>query len=352
MPSASRWFIHFTLPFFLAASSLRRALETAAQARYNAFQIMQIVDLRLMTPRQMEPLFEEEARQWLEDLHWDYRPSLALIRRFLDTRSLAGRAALEDGRAAGYGFYVLEENKALLGGLFVSRPFFGSALGEELLRSILTGLQQQPNIERIETQLMPFGHALDAALAEHKFRLYTRQFMLLPLAQARPSPAGGAAPRPRLERWNDRSFEPCARLIQAAYAEHVDGEINEQYRTTQGAIKFLRNIVVLPGCGQFLGDASFLAFDPQRGTLAGAVLTSAVSSGVGHTTQLCVLPECQSQGLGRQLLEASIAALSARRFEALSLTVTSANSRAVQLYERMGFQTKRTFAAAVWEGQR
>jgi ribosomal protein S18 acetylase RimI-like enzyme len=302
-----------------------------------------------MTPRQMESLLEEEARRWLEDLLWDYRPSLTLIRRFLETRSLAGRAAVEDGRVAGYGFYVLEDNKALLGGLFVSRPFFGSPLGEELLRAIHSSLQQQPNIERIEAQLMPFGHALDATLAEHDFRLYTRQFMLLRLGQARIEPKASAAPKPRLERWNDRSFEPCARLIQAAYAEHVDGEINEQYRSIQGAIKFLRNIVVLPGCGQFLGDASFLAFDPQRGTLAGAVLTSAVASGVGHTTQLCVLPGNQGQGLGRQLLEASIAALAAKRFEALSLTVTSANSRAVQLYERIGFQTQRTFAAAVWE---
>ncbi len=302
-----------------------------------------------MTPRQMEPLLEEEARQWQEDLHWDYRPSLTLIRRFLDTRSLAGRAAVEDGRAAGYGFYVLEEDKALLGGLFVSRSFFSSLLGEQLLQSILSSLQQQPNIERIETQLMPFGHALDATLVRHKFRLHTRQFMLLRLAQARLSPPAGPGPRPRLEPWNDRFFEPCARLIQAAYAEHVDGEINEQYRSVQGGIKFLRNIVVLPGCGQFLADASFLAFDPRRGNLAGAVLTSAVASGVGHTTQVCVLPEFQGQGFGRQLIEASIAALAARHFEALSLTVTSANSRAVQLYERIGFQTLRTFAAAVWE---
>lgn len=313
---------------------------------------MQIVDLRQTTPRQLEPLLEEEAQHWLDELHWDYRPSLSLIRRFLDTRSLAGRAALENGRAAGYGFYVLEEDKALLGGLFVARPYFSTELASELLGSILSSLKAQPHIERIEAQLMPFGHALDPTLVEHRFRLYTRQFMLLPLAQARLSSSGAAAAAGvagrRVERWHDRYFEPCARLIRAAYAEHVDGEINEQYRSEQGAVKFLRNIIVLPGCGQFLPDASFVIPGTTREGLVGAVLTSAVAPGVGHTTQICVLPGEQNRGLGRMLLEASIAGLLQRRFHALSLTVTSANSRAVQIYERAGFTTLRTFAAAVW----
>ena len=310
---------------------------------------MQIVDLRQTSPRQLEPLLEEEARQWLEELHWDYRPSLGLIRRFLDTRSLAGRAAIENGRAAGYGFYVLEEDKALLGGLFVARPYLNTELASDLLGSILSSLEAQPNIERIEAQLMPFGHALDPVLIEHRFRLYTRQFMLLPLAEARLKDAiGFKEATPQLVPWNDRYFEPCARLIRAAYSEHVDGEINEQYRTEQGAVKFLRNIVILPGCGQFLPDASFVVPGTTHNGLVGAVLTSAVAPGVGHTTQICVLPGEQNHGLGRMLLEASIAALRQRRFHSLSLTVTSANTRAVQLYERAGFHTLRTFAAAVW----
>ena len=43
----------------------------------------------------------------------------------------------------------------------------------------------------------------------------------------------------RLEPWTDRAFEPAARLIQLAYANHVDSEINDQYRTEAGAMKFL-----------------------------------------------------------------------------------------------------------------
>src|ERR1700731_3892191 len=81
---------------------------------------MQIVDLRQLTSRQLEPLLAEEAQQWREELHWDYRASTELIKKFIDARSLTGSAILENGRPVGYAFYVLEDHKGLVGGLFVS----------------------------------------------------------------------------------------------------------------------------------------------------------------------------------------------------------------------------------------
>jgi ribosomal protein S18 acetylase RimI-like enzyme len=79
------------------------------------------------------------------------------------------------------------------------------------------------------------------------------------------------------------------------------------------------------------------------------VLTSAVAEGVGHTTQICVMPGHQGRGLGRLLMEASIQALRTMKFRTLSLTVTSANANAVRLYEDLGFRTIKSFAAGVWQ---
>jgi ribosomal protein S18 acetylase RimI-like enzyme len=39
-----------------------------------------------------------------------------------------------------------------------------------------------------------------------------------------------------------------------------------------------------------------------------------------------------------------------RTFSLLSLTVTEANARAVALYRRLNFDTKKIFDAFVWEG--
>jgi ribosomal protein S18 acetylase RimI-like enzyme len=308
---------------------------------------MQLADLRRFNSRKLLPLLEEEAERWLTELHWDYRPSQHLIRNFIDSRTLTGSVAMVDGQPAGYGFYVLEEQKGLVGGIFVSARFDQEAISRALLHDLITSLRAVPGLGRIEAQLMPLGTLHDAALLAEGFRLFPREFMLLDLRAARA--ATPRSPAFQFDHWQDWFFPPCARLIRLAYTGHIDSEINDQYRTEAGAAKFLRNVVLLRGCGEFLADASFVLTARDRGEPVGMVLTSAVNLGVGHTTQICLLPGYQRQGLGRQLLEASIAALRERAFRSLSLTVTSANQTAVELYRRLGFRTIKTFSAAVWE---
>ena len=94
---------------------------------------MSVVDLRQTNSRQIAALLDEETQRWREELHWDYRGSLELIKKFVDAKSLAGGVAMENGQIAGYSFYVLEEHKALLGGLYVSSRWPQLRLAEELL---------------------------------------------------------------------------------------------------------------------------------------------------------------------------------------------------------------------------
>lgn len=309
---------------------------------------MQILDLRQVHSKTLEPLLLEEARRWQDELFWDYRPSVDLIRKFIDSRSLGGSMAVIDGEPAGYGYFVLEDFKGLIGGLFVSSRFDQPPVNQRLLQEMFNHLRATPHLHRIEAQLMPFGTQLDPSFLSRFFRLYTRQFMLLRLGDAKlggPTLSNGM----RIESWSDRHLESAARLIQLAYAGHVDSEINDQYRTEPGGMRFLRNIVLLPGCGQFMPEASFLVRPADGEPPVGMILTSTVDSGVGHTTQVCVKPGYQGHGIGRLLMEQSIQSLLRRGFKLLSLTVTAANSGAVQLYENLGFRTIKSFAAGVWQ---
>ncbi len=152
-----------------------------------------IVDLRQLSLRQLEPLLQEESRFWREELRWDYRNSIDLIRRFVDARSLAGAAILVNGQSAGYAFYVIEDYKGLIGGLFVSPRYDQLKFAGELLADILATLRALPHIARIEAQLMPFGSPLDSALADQNFRLFPRNFMILEF----PEDASHLTPTPR-----------------------------------------------------------------------------------------------------------------------------------------------------------
>ena len=177
----------------------------AAAYRLGTFP-MQIVDLRQLSSWQLEPLLAEEAQQWRQELHWDYRASVELIKKFVDARSLTGSAILENGRPVGYAFYVLEDHKGLVGGLFVSPRYSQQELSQRLLTDTLTTLSGIPKLERVEAQLIPFGYALDPVLSEYGFRLYMRQFMIAPLAPAdnmaghrRPSRADSGGPGRRAD---------------------------------------------------------------------------------------------------------------------------------------------------------
>jgi len=191
------------------------------------------------------------------------------------------------------------------------RPTSAGALLEEMLFS----MRALPQLSRIEAQLMPFGGPVDNPLRDQGFKLYNPPIMLLDLHKnnSEHHPPGASAGM-RVDRWNDRFFEPCAKLIYLSYANHVDGEINDQYRSRAGALRFLKNIILLPGCGQFVAGASFVLRQPGSDELIAAVLTSEVSPGVGHTTQICVLPGYQGHGLGRMLMQTSAEALRAMKF--------------------------------------
>jgi ribosomal protein S18 acetylase RimI-like enzyme len=78
-------------------------------------------------------------------------------------------------------------------------------------------------------------------------------------------------------------------------------------------------------------------------------LASLVAPDVGHITQICVSQAARGTGLGYELMRRSMVALAAYGCRSVSLTVTAANSAAIQLYERMGFRSRRDFAAYVWE---
>jgi ribosomal protein S18 acetylase RimI-like enzyme len=139
-------------------------------------------------------------------------------------------------------------------------------------------------------------------------------------------------------------------VITTSYRGHVDSEINDQYRSLNGSLRFLNNIVRFPGCGTFDGNASFVALHRPTRSIAGLLLCSRVRDDVAHITQVCVLPEQRGRNIGEWLIGLCLQELRTRRFSALSLTVTEANFGAVDLYRKLGFQTQRKFDAFVWEG--
>jgi ribosomal protein S18 acetylase RimI-like enzyme len=316
---------------------------------------VEILDLRHFSSADLRPLLEDEMRVWANLLSWDYSGSAEMILRYMDAKFLPGYAAVSRGRVFGYSFFVYENTKGVIGDLFVSEGENGADRQEverRLLTHVIETLQQSPGVHRIEAQLL--AHEAGAAakpFQDQRFSRHARLFMSLPLS----SPLAEESKKSLgsdidIRRWTEQDFQSAASAITAAYRNHVDSEINDQYRTLSGSLRFLNNIVRFPGCGSFDPESSFVALDRRSNAVAGVILCSRVRHDVGHVTQICVLPEYRSHGLGKSLLAATMNNLRHRSFSLLTLTVTEANSRAVELYRHLGFETKRVFDAFVWEG--
>ncbi len=308
-----------------------------------------VVELRRIAADRLDPLLEEEIRTWRTDLDWDFHQSADLVRRFVHMQALSGFALMLNGVVAGYAYFVCEEGKGLIGDLYLLREHRNILNENVLMEASLNAIWRTPGVKRVEAQLMMLSSPLDRILPQPQaFRCFPRHFMVAPLA-----PAVQLAPKRQagisIARWTHNRHEATARLIANAYQGHLDGQINDQYRTAAGARRFLTNIVQYPGCGTFFPPASYAAMSTSGDELRGVSLASLVAADVGHITQVCVAKSHQGTGLGYELVRQSLLALIAHGCRMVSLTVTSSNENAVRLYQRMGFTTLRDFAAYIWE---
>jgi ribosomal protein S18 acetylase RimI-like enzyme len=315
---------------------------------------IQILDLRHFAAPVLRPILEAEGELWKQRLHWDYRTSARLLMQYLDSHMLPGYAALEGDQVIGYTFCVYEETKGVIGDVFAlpSQPTGSNSahdIEETLLKHLFETLLNSPQLNRVESQLLL--HPSDShsgVFREAGFQIFRRLFMVQSLAARWNSPRVDLPGELELRLWRDEDLSPAGKLISEAYRDHPDSLINDQYRSIYGSQRFLNNIVHYSGCGAFSAQVSHVVVQRYSRELVALVLGSRVSPESGHITQVCVHPEYRRRGLARMLL--SVAAFGFMRQGAteISLTVTEANSQAIDLYLSEGYYCAHKFDAAVW----
>jgi ribosomal protein S18 acetylase RimI-like enzyme len=304
------------------------------------------VDLRSIDADALAPVLAEQIESWKTELNWDFTPSANLVRRFVQIHALSGTALVSGKNVIGYSYFVCEDGKGLIGDLYVLKRHRSADHEYALFQSSLDAMWQTPGVHRVESQLLMLMNT-DQRQVPYKncFHSFPRFFLEAPLSPM--LPPRRLAPSIAVGLWTEAWQEATGRLIAGAYQNHIDSQINDQYRSPLGARRFLTNIVQYPGCGSFFAPASFAA--TSGGALCGASLASLVAFDAGHITQVCVAPSLQGTGLGYELMRKSMEALAAHGCRSVSLTVTEANQAALRLYRNMGFVERRAFSAYVWE---
>ena len=320
---------------------------------------IEILDLRHFAAPVLRPVLEAEGEVWKRRLHWDYRASARLLMQYLDSHMLPGYVAIEAGQITGYVFCVYEETKAVIGDVFAlpeahpGSPFSeGQAheVEETLLRHLFELLLHSPHVDRIESQLLLHPSGTHAGMFRNAgFQVYRRLFMVRRLLSPCEPPRVDLPDGMELRPWRDEDLNAAGRLIAEAYRDHPDSQINDQYCSVGGSLRFLHNIARYAGCGVFSPQVSHVVTQRHSRELVALVLGSRVSPQSGHITQLCVHPSYRRHGLARMLLAVAASCFVRQGVGEISLTVTELNTQAIDLYRAEGYTCEHSFDAAVWQ---
>lgn len=296
-----------------------------------------------LSARELRPLLDEEAAFWGRELYWDYADVAAAVASGLDRRSLAGRVAQEGAEPVAYGYYMIDNQRAIVGSLFARAGYRDRGLEEGLLEALLPEAQSQLGSDRVECQtLFSTAARADEGFERAGFLARRRHYLVRDLGEPLPE----APARFRLRPFRREDIPAAARLIHRSHEGSLDAALNLTYTTPALCRGFVETLVLRSGCGRFDSEASFLA-DGGDGAL-GVVLASDLSRTNGHLCQVSVSPAAQGRGLGRLLVAEALRAFRDRGLASASLSVTVDNRVAYGLYEQMGFRLRREFTAHAW----
>lgn len=292
----------------------------------------------------LEKLFDEQCAEWLELLKWDFKGPSMLIRGVARHRQLTGFVATRGATTVGFAYYLIEGPRCSIGDIYVSHSCRGIGIDRQLAAAVFEKLDRMGRVRRIESQYVGVdNYEADSLFQARGFQRLERNYMLVDLDVI--SPTDGLNIEPggvSIRAWKKSDFSQAARIIHRSYRGTHDSRINGQYRTEEGCADLLSILTDSVWCGDFTPQVSRVALRPS-GSLAGVLIGSRVSHGVGHVGQISVHPASQGQGIGRRLLQSALSEFRNRGFNSVTLAVTSANASAVHLYESCGFRTIHSF---------
>jgi ribosomal protein S18 acetylase RimI-like enzyme len=302
----------------------------------------------------LDALFDEQCREWLALLHWDYAGPSRLIRQVARQRELSGFVAVSGGRAIGFAYYIVENNRCSIGDIFVTRDWRGAGVDRQLVAAILDALDAGPRLRRIESQCVSVDNdGASELFVARGFGRFDRYYMMRELehdatdamASARVSRSASESNASDIiiRGWQETDFAQAARVVHQSYRGRTDSRINSQYTTEEGCAELLAILTDHLWCGDFLPHISRVAVRRGGRRIVGVLIASRIAPRVGHIGQLSVHHAYQGQGLGRRLLTGVLQEFVQSGFNAATLAVTGINRPALRLYEATGFHCIHSF---------
>ena len=146
----------------------------------------------------------------------------------------------------------------------------------------------------------------------------------------------------RFVAWNEAVLDAHARTKWRSFRDEIDAQVFPCLGDAEGCRRLMREIRNKPG---FLADATWLiAFGrgPEEMQWCGTIQGVADRGGLGMIQNVGIVPGHRGLGLGAALVLRALVGFRSHGLRTAGLEVTAENSRAVRLYQRLGFRRTRT----------
>jgi len=305
---------------------------------------MKLIPLREVDIYWLDPLLEEEVAEWMTKLHWDYTPTLTIIKRFIAAKSLPGYALIRPDRTvAGYTYYITDQTIGFIGDLFITRRSANREEYSRLVNASTNALAAHGAIRRIECQIFPFNFDASDCFRVMGYDVIERLFMEIDLQDRE-----GIRPERLLSgTWDPKYLPSAAKVVYDSYVGSPDSGLCRDYQSVRGCLRFLRNLVENAACGMFVPDETLVETD-ESGEVCGLILATRISADTGMIPQISVRRDCQGKGIGSNLLESYLKIARERGLKRVALSVSRQNRGALRLYEKIGFRVRQEFHACIW----
>lgn len=246
----------------------------------------------------------------------------------------------EDGRVVGLLWTATRFGVGYIGFVHVLHAFLGRGIEKRLIQQAVVALRRQ-NVHAIVSECLSYGDLdLAGAFEGLDFHRVVRLLLFAPLSA------------PALEEEVPPLSTPCERedwrhagaVIFDAYQNHPDRLIHPDVHAVESCERFVSSAA----CGTYgQSHAGYVRLIRGEGRAAGMVLGCEVAPKVGFVLQVAVRPAFQGRGLGGQLLRELAGEFRKSGLREVGLGVTASNP-ARRLYERLGFEIRRTVDSYVW----
>lgn len=305
-----------------------------------------LIDWRTASASTVATAIAAEAERWRVEFAWSVDDAWQSIEPARVAGRLPGVMAIDAaGRVVGWTCFLTHHGSLQIA-VLMSRS---AEVTEALVDAVITS----PEADAAEVHAVCVrdgAPSLRTALAHRGFSVETYRYLTArphAVVESADRLSTGRGPSVDLRSWQISDIEPMVRLCRAAYADPREVRAFAPQGSEHEWRDYVGGLLAGPGCGRLVPAASVVVPGGDADGIQAALIATDLGENTAHIAQIAVDPAARRCGIGTAMVRHAADVFDTQGVARVTLLVSEANTRAVRLYDQLGFRNRSSFVVAV-----